>query len=93
MIIQLNLFVFLFILIKCNTENTSNLIDKYKDCKYYYLRYIQPIQNRDNEIVSFEEYIDYWWNFEEKKEDFMNKICLDIILKYKKRFLRNKNIY
>ena len=95
MIIQLKLVIFIFLFIKCNTINITDIIDdsKYKDCIHYYFKYIQPNQNKNNEVVSFEEYIDYWWDLEEKKEDLIDKICKNIILKYKKRFLRNKNMY
>jgi hypothetical protein len=81
------LIIIIISLIKINKSTINN-----SECINYYLKYIQPIQNKDIYNVTFEEYIEYWWNHEESKEDFINKICCDIKLKYKKN-LRNKNIY
>jgi hypothetical protein len=85
-------FILIIILISLIKINKSVNDINNSECMGYYLKYIQPIQNKNMYNVTFEEYIEYWWNREESKEELVDRICYDIKLKYKKN-LRNKNIY
>jgi len=38
--------------------------------------------------VTFENYLEYWWNLEESEDDLLNKVCDFINNKYPKKYIR-----
>jgi hypothetical protein len=72
-----------FIKIK-NNSNSTKIVDKiYRkkftlfDCRNLYMEKLLKKQK-----VTFEEYIEYWWDTEETQEQLTNRVCLSLFNKY-----------
>lgn len=61
----------------------------FKECHLYYLKYVQPKQNKNNYIVSFNEYVEYWLIDNESNEIIYDYVCQYIYHNYSKKLLRN----
>lgn len=64
---------------------------KYSGCVEYYDKYVTNINNENNnktKNISFKEYLEYWWNLNETKEELLDRICKYIMIKYPKKNIR-----
>jgi hypothetical protein len=62
------------------------------DCLYHYLNFVQYTQSKNNEIPTFEYYLEYWWNGQETEEELLFKVCRYMFEKYPKKTMLRKNI-
>jgi hypothetical protein len=76
-----------------NKINFYELSKKDSECLMYYESNVVPY-TLDNSKVSFDEYLEYWWNTEENGDELLKRVCNYIYHKFLKRYLkvpRNKN--
>lgn len=66
--------------------------NNFKECYLYYLKYVQSKQNKDNYIVSFNEYAEYWLIDNESNEIIYEYVCEYIYDNYPKKLLRTNYI-
>jgi hypothetical protein len=75
-----------------NYLTLDNISSKYNYCIQHYNEYVKPKQtnNQLNENVSFQDYLEYWWNLEESEEELLDRICKYITMKFPKKYIRTK---
>ena len=74
-----NLFIMIIVLFEfyINANNILELKDilvKYNDCHDFYIQNVYSIQSK-NSHVSFEDYLEYWWDTRETSEILVERIC------------------
>ena len=58
------------------------------------LNYIENVENtiflnEKNINITFENYLEYWWNLEESEDELLNRVCIYINKKYPKKNIRH----
>jgi hypothetical protein len=84
MIFNICLFISFFTFI-VNAKKSLFLHDvlvKYQECTNYYIKNIQPLHSK-HKNVTFEEYLEYWWDTEETANSLLNRICKKMMRKLK----------
>ena len=78
----------------------NNIETKYFKCLEHYNQYVKPIQDKttiqnveDSTLlyesnITFENYLEYWWNSEESEDELLNRVCNYINNKYPKKYIR-----
>lgn len=69
---------------------------KYLKCLEHYNKYVKPIQDKSEFLeesynkndISFNYYLEYWWNLEESDEQLLIRVCNYISNKFPKRNIR-----
>lgn len=77
-----NIYVLFFVLFAfyTNANNILYLKDTliyYSECNDYYIKKVYAIQSK-NSHVSFEDYLEYWWDTQESPENLLQRICKKI---------------
>jgi len=90
-----NLFIMIIILFSfyTNANNILQLKDilvKYNDCHNFYIKNVYPIQSK-NSNVSFEDYLEYWWNGNENSEILLQRICKQMVFSYELHSPKNSS--
>lgn len=91
-----NLFIIMMVLFTFYT-NANNILElkdilvKYNDCHNFYIKNVYPIQSK-NSNVSFEDYLEYWWDTRETSEILVQRICKQMVFSYELRSPKN-NFY
>lgn len=58
-------------------------------CLDHYDKYVEPIQSMNViDSISFDEYLEYWWNLEETDNELVERVCDFIYHKYPKPSIR-----
>jgi len=63
---------------KTNLNSIENVEDK---------TFLHETNIKDNDIT-FENYLEYWWNLEESEDELLNRVCYYINKKYPKKYVR-----
>jgi hypothetical protein len=81
----------------------NNIETKYFKCLEHYNQYVKPIQDKtnsnsienvedimflENNDITFENYLEYWWNLEESEDELLNRVCIYINKRYPKKYIR-----
>jgi hypothetical protein len=86
--------------IECNNDikikrmNFTEISLRDKKCLEFYNKYVEPTQNIKNEDkkklshVTFDEYLEYWWNSEETDKELIKRVCDLIYHRYSKSHIR-----
>ena len=68
-----------------NYKNLNYFIDKKYNCILFYYKYIQNLQTRNDDILYFQDYYNYW------KPNSFEKVCIHMIKIYNDYIIKMTN--
>lgn len=78
------IFVLFIIFFKYSSEYKSDI-----KCYLHYVKYVQPSQNKNDYVVTFDDYLEYWsYGEDETKDELYQRVCNYIYDKYPAKYLR-----
>ncbi len=94
----MNIFI-LSLVILCIIKSTISIdfnnitVEINANCLDHYNKYVKSTQigeSNQYDDVTFNEYLEYWWNLEETEEELIERVCGHIYEKFPKKLLRVK---
>lgn len=66
----------------------SKALSEIDKCELHYINNVQFIQNKNGENVDFSDYLEYWFNGRESKQQLLERVCKFIYKRFTKKNLR-----